>query len=332
MVKSALYPLTFEPVFKDYFWGGRNLERFGRELPSDIIAESWEIAGHKNGTTRVNNGRFAGKLLTEVQDELGLELIGLNCAWAQDRGKFPLLIKLLDANRPLSVQVHPNDGYALEHEGNELGKTEMWVVLHAEPGAELILGVKSGTTKQAFRQAIIDCRLEPFLHTIPVKAGDHVCVPAGSLHAIMDGLIIAEIQQNSDTTYRVYDWNRLGADSRPRPLHVDKALDVINFEQVEPKLQAPKLIEVDSGIRRSLLCHNQYFVTERVEMAPGSVFEGHCNGDSLEILGVLDGAIQINGESLDAVRFALLPAAMGKFNITTDNNATLLRTYVEADH
>jgi len=328
MVNNSLYPLTFAPVFKDYIWGGRNLERLGRKLPAGIIAESWEIAAHKNGTTRVDNGRYAGKLLTEVQDELGLELIGTNCAWAQERKKFPLLIKILDANRPLSVQVHPNDSYALAHEGNELGKTEMWIVLQAEPGAELILGVKSGTTKQAFRQAILDGQLEPFLHTLPVKAGDHVCVPAGSLHAIMDGLIIAEIQQNSDTTYRVYDWNRFGADGQPRPLHIDKALDVINFEQVEPKVVAPLLIEERSGIRRSLLCRNQYFVTERVEMAAGSVFEGHCNGDSLEIWGVLKGAVRLNELSLDAVQFVLVPAAMGKFNVATDDKAMLLRTYV----
>jgi mannose-6-phosphate isomerase len=144
----------------------------------------------------------------------------------------------------------------------------------------------------------------------------------------MDGLIIAEIQQNSDTTYRVYDWNRFGADGQPRPLHIDKALDVINFEQVEPKVVAPKLIEDRFGIRRSLLCQNQYFITERVEMAAGSVFEGHCNGDSLEIWGVLKGAVRLNELSLDAVQFVLVPAAMGKFNVATDDNAILLRTYV----
>jgi mannose-6-phosphate isomerase len=147
----------------------------------------------------------------------------------------------------------------------------------------------------------------------------------------MDGLIIAEIQQNSDTTYRVYDWNRVGADGRPRPLHIDKALDVINFEQVEPKVVAPKLIEECSDIRRSLLCRNQYFMTERVEMAAGSVFEGHCNGDSLEIWGALKGAVQLNDVHLNAVQFALLPAAMGEFKVIADDTAMLLRTYVETD-
>ena len=145
---NELYPLLFEPVLKDYIWGGRNLEKLGRQLPQEgVIAESWEIAGHEDGTTRVVNGRFQGKLLTELHEELGLDLIGSRSAWAQERGKFPLLIKLLDANRPLSVQVHPQDDYALAHEGNELGKTEMWVVLHAEPDAEVILGVSHRINK-----------------------------------------------------------------------------------------------------------------------------------------------------------------------------------------
>ena len=171
---NKLYPLTFTPVLKDYIWGGRNLTRFGRDLPPGVTAESWEIAAHKNGTTIVDNGPFAGKALTTLLEELGIDLIGRNSAWAMDRGKFPLLIKLLDANRPLSVQVHPNDAYALANEGNELGKTEMWVVLHAEQEARLILGVKPGATRDNFRQAILDGQLEPFLHSFPVKAGDHV--------------------------------------------------------------------------------------------------------------------------------------------------------------
>jgi len=239
-------------------------------------------------------------------------------------------VKLLDASRPLSVQVHPKDDYAQANEGNELGKTEMWVVLHAEPDARLILGVTPGTSQASFRQAILDGRLEPFLHSFPAKAGDHICVPAGSLHAIMGGLIIAEIQQNSDTTYRVYDWNRLGADGRPRPLHVDKALDVINFGQVEPGVSPAPLIADNSGIRRYLLCKNRYFVTERLELDQGSTFHGHCTGDSLEIWGVLNGSVQIGALGLEAIRFALLPAALGQFEVAANQESVLLRTYVEA--
>jgi mannose-6-phosphate isomerase len=327
---TALYPLLFEPVLKDYIWGGRNLEKLGRKLPTEgVIAESWDIAGHKDGNTTVANGYLTGLTLTDVQVLLGLNLIGSNNTWAEERNKFPLLIKLLDANRPLSVQVHPNDEYALAHEGNELGKSEMWVVLQADPDAEVILGVKAGTTPDIFRAAIEDGRLEPYLHHIPVKAGDHVCVPAGSLHAIMGGLLIAEIQQNSNTTYRVYDWNRVGDEGNSRPLHVDKALDVINFDQVEPTIQSPKTIANENGVERQALCANQYFVTERVIMEAGSRFEGECDGRTLEIWGVLDGAAEVNGEGISAVQFILLPAALGSFSVTAKGDCVLLRTFVD---
>jgi mannose-6-phosphate isomerase len=235
-MSEKLYPLIFTPVLKDYIWGGRRFEQLGRPLPAGIIAESWEIAAHEDGTTRVANGHYAHTLLTDLHAELGLDLIGTNCGWAQERGKFPLLVKLLDANRELSVQVHPHDEYALTYEGDELGKTEMWLVLDAKPGAQVQLGVKAGTTAELFRQGIENGNLEPYLHYVPVQAGDHICVPAGTLHAIMDGILIAEIQQNSNTTYRVYDWNRQGADGQLRPLHIDKSLDVINFNQVEPTI------------------------------------------------------------------------------------------------
>ncbi len=326
---NDLYPLLFNPVLKDYIWGGRNLEtKLGRELPAEgIIAESWEIAGHKDGTSVVANGRFANMPLTDLHAQLGLDLIGTHCDWAQERGKFPLLIKILDANRNLSVQVHPNDDYALENEGNELGKTEMWVILHAEPNAKIILGVKSETTPEKFQQAITDGKLEPHMHTIPVKAGDVVCVPAGSLHAIMEGLLIAEIQQNSNTTYRVYDWNRL-QNGKPRPLHIDKALDVINFQQVEPSLCQPQLIAEAEGVARYQLCHNEYFVEERVEMKAGATFCGNCDGRSLEIWGVIKGSATVNDVDLTAVQFTLLPAALGNFQMTANEDSILLRTYV----
>ena len=325
---KILYPLIFEPILKDYIWGGRNLEKLGRNLPPGKTAESWEIAAHEDGTAVVTNGHFVGKLLTEIHQELGLDLIGTNNAWAQERSKFPLLIKLLDANQPLSVQVHPDDVYAQEHEGNELGKTEMWVVLHAAPGAAIILGVKPGSTPTNFRQAILDGNLEQYLHQIPVKAGNVVCVPAGSLHAILGGLIIAEIQQNSNTTYRVYDWNRVGADGKARPLHIDKALDVINFNQVEPELCQPVLIHEADGIRGYELCRNRYFVTERVEMETGAVFNGRCDGSTLEIWGIIEGEVAINDVALTAVRFTLLPAAMGDFTVQATTTTTLLRSYV----
>ncbi|NJN54321.1 MAG: hypothetical protein HC804_05900, partial [Anaerolineae bacterium] len=166
-------------------------------------------------------------------------------------------------------------------------------------------------------------------HYVPVQAGDHICVPAGTLHAIMDGILIAEIQQNSNTTYRVYDWNRKDAQGKARPLHIDKSLEVINFNQVEPTLHPAKLISEADGIRRWRLCHNEYFVTERLEMATGAVFQGDCDGRTLEIWGVLNGEVAVNEVGLTAVQFALLPAVMGMFGVTAVTPTTLLRTYVE---
>lgn len=333
-MNQDLYPFLFSPVLKDYIWGGRNLEtRLNRQLPEGIIAESWEIAAHKDGTTSISNGPLAGTPLTQLLETFGLDLIGERSKWALERDKFPLLIKLLDANRNLSVQVHPRDEYALEHEGNELGKTEMWVVLHADQDAEVILGVKEGTTADSFKQGIIDGALEPYLHHIPVKTGDHINVPAGSLHAIMGGLLIAEIQQNSNTTYRVYDWNRLGHDGKPRPLHVDKALEVINFAQVEPTKSDATLVANQDGIRREQLNQTEYFTVERVTMGANTTFEGSCNGETFEIWGLLAGGASVSAAhaetvSMSPVQFCMLPAALGDFKIEVGEETTLLRAYV----
>ena len=235
-VSLHVYPLTFYPVFKDYPWGGRHLEtELGREIPDGIVAESWDIAAHANGSTIVRNGDAAGLTLPQMLERWGLALVGTRNQQALRTGKFPLLIKLLDANTWLSVQVHPKDDYALEHEG-EYGKTEMWIVLQAASGAELIYGFNPGVTKEAFAAAIEDGTTEQWLYHLPVEAGDIVFVPAGTVHALGPGVIVAEIQQNSDTTYRIYDWGR------PRPLHIDKALDVLDFQVVQPSTYTPTVL------------------------------------------------------------------------------------------
>lgn len=336
MKQPSLYPLTFAPVLKDYMWGGRNLETIlGRDLPAEKdIAESWEIAAHPNGDVTVANGRLKGTSLAKLFADYGEALVGRHAAWASERGRFPLLVKLLDAQRKLSVQVHPDDEFALTHEGNELGKSEMWVVLHAAPDAAIILGVKPATTRETFRDAIRQGNLEEWLHYLPLQAGDFICVPAGSLHAILGGLLIAEIQQNSDTTYRVYDWNRTDAAGNSRPLHVDKALDVINFDQVTPELATARFLGEAEGIGRWELCRTPYFVVERVAMAAGATWEGTGNGMTLEIWGTVAGAASIEGGSetlaLPAVQFALVPASLASFSVAARSDALLLRTYLPA--
>ena len=174
------YPLTFDPVFKDYPWGGRNLaNKLGRTIPDGIVAESWDVAAHPNGSSVVNNGPLAGKTLPEVLELMGEELVGEHSLAALDQGRFPLLIKILDATRWLSIQVHPNDEYGLAHEG-EWGKTEMWVVLAAETDAELIYGFARGATKATYTAEIGTDRSADGLHRLKVKPGDVIFVPAGT--------------------------------------------------------------------------------------------------------------------------------------------------------
>jgi mannose-6-phosphate isomerase len=328
-----LYPLLFEPVLKKYVWGGRSLETlYGRDLPDGIVAESWEIAAHRDGATLVENGRLAGRTLIELQAMYGLALIGRNSQWAQDRSRFPLLVKLLDAQQRLSVQVHPHDSYPPLQEKDELGKSEMWVVLHAQPGAQLILGVSNGTRPDEFRKAIDSDKLAPHLHHLNVATGDFVCVPSGSIHAILGGIVIAEIQQNSNETYRVYDWGRINED---RPLHIDQAMDVINFELIEPSIPTASILSSSEGVLVEGLCQNEYFSVERVKMATGSTFDGFLSGDTFEIWGILEGTSRILNDvadvKLDAIRFCLLPASIGKFSVEAEEESILLRTYV-ADH
>ncbi len=323
---TALYPLTFEPVFKDYPWGGRNLEtRLGRTIPDGIVAESWEIAAHPNGSSPINNGALAGKTLSEAMALWGNKLVGSNSADALELGKFPLLIKLLDANRWLSVQVHPDDDYGLANEG-DLGKTEMWVVLHAEPGAEIIYGFKPGVTREQYAQEIREGDAEKSLHRLAVKDGDVVFVPAGSIHALGPGVIVAEIQQNSDTTYRIYDWGR------PRPIHVEQALAVLDFALVAPGATTPQVILDEEGLHVERLASCPYFETERVTLPSDSAFYGLCDGTTFEIWGVLEGEATLEWEgepiTLSAINWVLLPADLGEYQLYAEQRSMLLHVVV----
>ena len=326
---TKLYPMLFKPLFKDYLWGGRNLAAFGRDLPEEgIVAESWEIASHEDGMSLIKNGRYAGQTLQAVFELLGEDLVGSNNRWALKRNKFPLMVKLLDAQKRLSVQVHPNDAYARENEGNELGKTEMWVVLQAEPDAAIIYGMARKVNPTALREAIMAGTLEPLLNKILIKTGDHICVPSGTLHAILEGAVLVEIQQNSNTTYRVFDWNRKDSEGKSRALHIDKALDVIDYEKTGCQLTPPMPLEKNNLWIRERLCQNKYFTTDRYTLEKGAELSGTCDGSTLEIWGLLSGEADIAGIGLDPVRFVLLPARMGGYRVLASTDAVLLHTYV----
>ena len=202
-------------------------------------------------------------------------------------------MKLLDAQQDLSLQVHPDDEYARVHENGELGKTEMWYVLYTDPGASLILGLKPGTTRGAFEEALAANRVEPVLNRVQIRAGQAVDVPTGTVHALLAGTVVAEIQQNSDTTYRVHDWGRVGADGKPRALHIDKALDVSNFGQPAAGIVQPRPISEAAGVARRELVRNRYFVVEEMVLSPGSAFQGCCDGSTLEIWGCMRGEVAI---------------------------------------
>lgn len=326
---NDIYPLSFQPVFKDYIWGGRNLEtKLGREIPPGVIAESWEIAAHPNGETVVADGPLAGLTLSAVQDRLGEKLLGRNSRAALADGRFPLLIKLLDANRWLSVQVHPDDDYAQSH-GGDLGKTEMWIVLDAEPDAELIFGLKKGTSQTEFKQAVAQGRIEQALHRVAVCAGDAVFVPAGTVHALGPGTIVAEIQQNSDTTYRLYDWGRMGTDGKPRPLHIQQALDVIDWQMAEPGLVQSRFLQAPDGWLREELADCAHFRTERLQGQAGAVWPDECDGSSFQIWATLSGRASLHWDggpvAMRGIDWRLLPAALGEFTIRAESDCVLVR-------
>ena len=344
--KPEVYPLSFLPVFKDYVWGGRNLETtLGRELPDGIVAESWEIAAHPNGQSKVASGPMAGSTLSQVQQKWGEHLLG-NSATSKS---FPLLIKLLDPNSWLSVQVHPDDAYAREHAG-DLGKTELWIILHAEPDAEIIYGLKAGVDRDRFADSAATGAIDSMLHRVPIRAGDAIYLPAGTVHALGPGAIVAEIQQNSDTTYRLYDWGRTEADGQSRPLHVGQALDVIDWNMVEPAVAAPPTLAAPQGWTREALADLRtiggpaaanldlagrantacpHFRVDRLTGSPGAVWNDACNGTSFHIWGALSGEASLHwsGETvkLRAISWLLLPAALGNYEIRPTTECVLLR-------
>lgn len=248
--------LKLRPALKHYVWGGTNLiTDYNKHTDGQTLAETWELSFNGNGLCYVVGGEHDGKALRDVVTPNDL---GANC---QRFGVFPTLVKLINAKTPLSLQVHPDDNYALQHEGT-LGKTEMWHILSAADNAYIYLGFNKAVTKQQFTQALRDKTLCSLLNKVTVKAGDTYLVPSGTIHAIGAGVTLIEVQQNSDVTYRVFDYDRMGVDGKPRPLHVDKALDVLDFGKYD----------VPDPARKGLLGACKYFTARRVS-AHATVFE-----------------------------------------------------------
>jgi len=321
---SELYPFRFQPLLRRYLWGGRKLGTvLGKPIgPEDDYAESWEVVDHGPDQSVVLFGPLAGVSLGELVRRCGRELLGRH----HPQPRFPLLLKFLDAHRTLSVQVHPNDQQAARLDPPELGKSEAWVVLEAEPEGVIYAGLKPGVDRQMLAEAVREGRCETLLHLIRPQAGDCVFLPAGTVHALGAGLLVAEIQQASDTTFRLFDWNRLGPDGKPRPLHVEQALEVIDFERGPVQPQRPKPAELP-GRERLVECEK--FVLERWKLEG----RGQAGGDGrCHILSVIEGSIRLEGDPADTPltrgQTALLPASVGPLAVEAQPQAVVLDAFL----
>lgn len=322
-VLKIMYPLLLKPSIKDYLWGGTKLKTdFGFETDKDIAAEAWLLSAHKDGMNIVLNGEHKGKTLNEVLEIWGKTSLGKN---AEKFSYFPILIKLIDAKQKLSVQVHPDDKYALSVEG-EYGKTEMWYVVDCEDGAELVYGFKENISKEEFEKRIKDNTLTDVCNSVPVHKGDVFFIDAGTLHAIGEGILIAEVQQNSNTTYRVSDYGRLGADGKPRELHIDKALDVTKCEiPVIPYGNIGEITNVGENNVRKLAVCDKFSANLLKLKEPMDIY----SADSFVSLIVLDGNANIKWE-IDKIELQkgdsiFIPA---KLKTKLEGNAELLYSYI----
>jgi mannose-6-phosphate isomerase len=322
--RPMLYPLTFEPIFQPYVWGGKRLATHLNKpiAPLETCAESWEIVDHRDANSRVDRGSLAGTTLHTLVTEQGEALLGRHFPQTQ----FPLLFKFLDAATTLSVQVHPNDAQAAKLDPPDLGKTEAWVVLAAEPGSKIYAGLQSGIDRQRFEQGMAEGRYDEMLHHFEPRPGDCVFIEAGTLHALGAGVMIAEIQQASNTTFRVYDWDRRDAEGKSRPLHVEQALATIDFARgpVSPVVPTPG---ETPGIEHLVKC-DKFCLDRRTLDESQSV-----GGDNrFHLLAVIEGAAALSwprGEiELPLGRTCLVPAQLEGVQLAAKGQAVLLDMYL----
>lgn len=254
-------PFLLKPSGKDYLWGGNRLnDDFTKDLNMVPLAETWECSTHPNGPSYIASGQFEGRTLREVIQSHP-EYLGLH---SESKGDLPVLVKLIDAYDDLSVQVHPDDEYANANENGQSGKTEMWYVLDASDDAHIIYGLNTSVSKKTMREALDTDSVEKLLKRIPIEKDDIFIIPAGTIHSICKGALIAEIQENSDLTYRLYDYNRIDKDGNRRELQIDKALDVANLAALETPKQPLRLLKYRPGVASELLARCKYFEVHRM--------------------------------------------------------------------
>ncbi len=258
----ANLPFLLKPAGKDYLWGGNRLnDDFSKGIDLDPLAETWECSTHPDGPSVVASGVLAGKQLPEVL-KLFPEYVGTHPKGAD--GQLPILIKFIDAKKNLSVQVHPSDAYAAEHEDGQLGKTEMWYVIDATKDAKLVYGFTETIDRGKLRGALADGSVEKYMNIVSVHPDDVFYIPSGTVHAIGAGCLIAEVQESSNLTYRMYDYNRVGKDGKKRPLHIDRALEVADLRSTAEPRQPMRVLKYRPGCATELLSRCKYFQVERM--------------------------------------------------------------------
>lgn len=315
--------LKLKPAIKDYLWGGRRLvEEYNKESDLEKVAESWEMSNHKDGSSIIINGKYANLSFREYLEKEGKKIWGDNC---NKYNSFPIMIKFIDAKQALSIQIHPDDEYALKYEG-EFGKNEFWYVLDAEPGAFLYYGVNEEMTKAKFKERIENGTICDYLKKVEVKKGDCFLINAGTIHAIGAGTVIAEIQQCSNSTYRVYDFGRIGADGKPRELHINKAVDVANLKPSGKNGEAEGELIDHSFYVSMLLTNNEYFTCTKYDIN-GDVTLNATNSSFNSVIVIEgNGKIISNSQELEIRKgdSFFIPAGYGSY--TVFGNVSLILT------
>lgn len=307
-----LYPLTFKPIIKERIWGGSKLKTLlNKQVNIESAGESWELSSVPNDVSIVSNGDLKGKNLNEVIAINPVEVLGKEVV---DKFglEFPLLFKFLDANKDLSVQLHPNDELAKARH-NSFGKTEMWYVMQADEDARIIVGFKENSSQEEYLKHLENNSIVSLLNEIPVQKGDVFLLETGTIHAIGAGVVIAEIQQTSDVTYRIYDWDRVDANGESRELHTDLALDAINYNVVQSKIDY--VLNTDN---RNACVQNKYFTTNIISL--NSQFKWNKQKDAFTVFMCTEGAftIHLNNEEFDYKKgdTVLIPAQLNSFNLS----------------
>jgi mannose-6-phosphate isomerase len=320
----SLYPLVFHPSFHYRIWGGSKLKYFGKDIREDNIGESWEISTVPEFVSVVANGMLKGKNLDDLVKEYKDRLVGKK-VYQKYGDKFPLLIKILDAAQPLSVQVHPNDEYAKTHH-NSFGKTEMWYVLDSEPDSEIILGFQKGINKNIFIENIEKNTLNSILRKIHPEKGNVIYIPSGRIHAMGKGVTVVEIQQNSDVTYRIYDYDRIDKNGQKRELHLKQAQEVIDFSFVQNPFT-----QYDKTAKETIVLTSPFFTVSMMEVDENKILNNLQ--DTFRIVICIGGECSIMNQTISVIlkkgQTVLLPAELVNIEIKPHVKTKLLEVHIE---